>query len=137
MLMPNTNRIIASLVYLIVDIAYVLSSKSYYSNVVQKIQGKAMYVPNERLWAAAMSYFALVIGWLFLVAPNVENKSTTLQQSALYGFVYGFAVYGVFNGTNHVMFRNYDIAVVLRDTVWGVSWLTAFTVLYKIYLMKA
>ncbi len=135
--MLNTRRLTGALLYLIVDIAYVLSSKSYYGNVVKKIQGSFMFVPNERLWAAAMSYLALITGWVLLVAPYVEQESVTLPQSALYGFIYGFAVYGVFNGTNHVMFRNYDASVVLRDMAWGVSWLTLFTLLYKLYLLKA
>lgn len=135
--MVNTmTRLVAVVIYLVIDVVYVLSSKAYYSNVVKAIQGSSMYVPNNRIWAAILAYIALATGWFVLVAPYVERPSTTLQQSAWYGFVYAFAVYGVFNGTNHVMFRNYGLQVVLRDTLWGVSWLTLFTVLYKIYQNK-
>lgn len=126
-------RLVALVFYLAIDIFYVLNSKSYYSGVVKKIQNEPMIVPTNRIWSAIVSYMCLAIGWFFLVAPFIE-KSKVWYEAAFYGAIYGIAVYGVFNTTNHVMFKNYNLSVVLRDTIWGMSWLTIFSILYFFFI---
>jgi uncharacterized membrane protein len=37
----------------------------------------------------------------------------------LYGFIYGALIYGVFNGTNVAIFREYSVKTAVTDTLWG------------------
>jgi uncharacterized membrane protein len=126
---------IAVMYYLFVDVLYVLNSQVYYGNYVKKIQGKAMHVGPKKLWAAIASYMVLAVGWVILVAPMLE-KQKHWYMAAFYGMIYGLSVYGVFNFTNHVMFMDYSISLVIRDTCWGVSWLTLFSVIYFYHQKK-
>ncbi len=132
-------RAIAATIYLVVDILYVLMSRSYYSSEVYRVQGSPMKVGVNKMWAAVASYTALVAGWYVLVAPMIErlgSSSASAGQAALYGMVYGLAVYGVFNFTNYVMFLNYSLGLVIRDTLWGVTWLTVFSTLYWLVAVR-
>lgn len=129
------QRLVAVIIYLIIDVLYVLSSQSYYGKHVQAIQGSMMKVGPTKLWAAIASYVVLAMGWVVLVAPVVEQQKEWFH-AAFYGFVYGLAVYGVFNFTNYVMFQNYASSLMVRDTLWGTSWLTLFTTLYFLYIRK-
>lgn len=133
MLNTLVQRWIALILYLCVDVMYVMSSRAYYSEEVRKVQGSPMMVGPEKIWAAFGSYLLLAIGWFVLVAPWIE-KLKSWKMAAYYGMIYGFVVYGVFNLTNFVMFKNYSISMVLRDTIWGVSWLTIFSMLYHIFV---
>lgn len=129
-------------VYLIVDIAYVSISKGYYSAVAARISHDPRGFPEmnaTRAAGAVISYAAMVAAWLFFVPVAVAHYRRVFAVSgpasaaavgALVGFVFGVLVYGVFNGTLHVMFKEYDLAVVLRDFAWGTGWATALTAAY-------
>ena len=78
------------------------------------------------LWMAAASYACLALAWWVLVASTLAPIQTMIFKA----FVLALGVYGVFNATLYVMFERWDSRVVIRDTLWGVSWLCGLTALY-------
>lgn len=121
--------------YLAVDILYVLSSRGYYSEVVKRIQGSPIIAKVNSLYIAGLSYLLLGLGWWLLVATPTTSKSS-YKEVLLRAVVYALAVYGVFNATLYVMFTGWDWSVALRDTLWGVSWITVVSLAYLWFLRK-
>lgn len=117
--------------YLLVDVGYVVLSRAYYESYAKAIQGNGFpKKPNVMLMAVA-SYLCLALAWWFLVADRI-SASTPLLTSVFYAFILALAIYGVFNTTLYIMFNQWDMKVVLRDTLWGLSWLSLLTLLYAV-----
>jgi uncharacterized membrane protein len=131
---PNLIKYGMAFVYLAVDITYVLLSRGYYNAVVKNIQGIGIVMKPDTYIVAGISYIILTLGWIVFVANqlNVTSKYTDLLSTAV---MYGLVVYGIFNATLYAMFKNWDYSVSIRDTAWGVSWITLSGALY-LYLLK-
>jgi uncharacterized membrane protein len=76
--------------------------------------------------------------WYILAAGTALRWAETKTfapwlAGALAGAVYGIAVYGVFNFTNNVMFKEYGWGIVLRDFAWGVTWACVLTTLFMVF----
>jgi uncharacterized membrane protein len=121
--------------YLIVDVIYVLSFKGTYNSVVQRIQGEGFPKKSYTLAMAVISYLILGFSWWYLVLTRI-TKSTLYKDAWILAIVFALAVYGVFNATLFVMFKNWDWKILIQDTLWGVSNISVFTLGY-LYLLKA
>jgi len=82
---------------------YLTRSGSQGMNMFKAIQGTSL---KMRLWPAIVVYLALA----YLL---------TLQTSALGAALSGSAVYAVYDFTNLVTFKDYDISFAIQDTIWG------------------
>jgi uncharacterized membrane protein len=123
-------------IYLGVDVLYVLASRSFYESRVSTIQGSG-YPDKMGIWlAAGLSYAFLGLGWWFLVA-NTVVPAGSYQKTAFVAMIYALAVYGVFNGTLYVMFEGWDLKVVVRDFIWGLSWIVGVSLLFHWQLRRA
>jgi uncharacterized membrane protein len=116
--------------YLVVDLVYVIASKSFYGAVTKNISGKDL--PSGRMAAAILAYASMAIGWYFTVPTAVRawTFGSKWQRGAAAGLVYGILVYGMFNGTMAAMFEAYTPQVVARDMVWGITWATVLSAAY-------
>ena len=123
---PLQLRSVFVSLYLVVDILYVVASRSFYEGYAKAIQGKGFPKKTGMLWMAAASYACLALAWWVLVASTLAPIQTMIFKA----FVLALGVYGVFNATLYVMFERWDSRVVIRDTLWGVSWLCGLTALY-------
>jgi uncharacterized membrane protein len=76
------------------------------------IYGRAVI---ERIQGETISFRAVggIIVYLFLAYLVLET--TSYQQA----FLYGLAVYGVYDFTNYTVFRQYDWKFAIADTMWG------------------
>jgi uncharacterized membrane protein len=129
--MTNLLRIVFTLAYVINDIIYFTMSKQAYDVATKRIQGTPMVA---RLTGGALAWIALGLGWYFLVAPAVEKAS--LAKAAALGFVYGFAVYGVINGSMNALFTEWRGYIMMRDMLWGVTSVTVLTTVYALVLKQ-
>lgn len=127
-------RTIAVVLYLVVDVAYVVLSAPVYNRAVRAIQGRDMVRAKPGfLAAAAFAYAVLALGWWLLVAPAIEagaGASASVLRAAGLGLAYALAVYGTFNGTLYVMFEKWDAAMAVRDVAWGATALTVLSAAY-------
>jgi uncharacterized membrane protein len=85
--------------------------------------------------AALIAYTALVVGWMVFATNLTKQLVSNFRWNPLLagfvaGLLYGFVVYGVFNGTLHVMFDNYGTTVSIRDLLWGMFWASTLTTIY-------
>lgn len=123
---------IFAIIYILIDIVYIVRSNSYYDKVVKKIQGRSMNGMNKKgvYISALIAYSILAFGWLYFIASRIE-LGITYWGIIVLCFVYSLCIYGVFNSTLFIMFKDWNINVALRDTLWGVSSITLFSIFYK------
>lgn len=122
-------KLLFVIIYLVVDIIYVSMSRSYYGSYVKKIQGSDMKYSNANLISAILSYSILGLGWFIFIANKIKTTTTYLELLP-FTILYGLVIYGVFNTTLFVMFDKWDIFISIRDTIWGVSWITSISFIY-------
>jgi uncharacterized membrane protein len=124
-----------AVLYIAVDVIYVVSSKHTYFAVVEKIQKGTTDTTYMRIASAILAYTCMAIGWLYFVAPVVQanlaqKRLGIFLSGAVPGFLFGFVLYGVFNFTNYAMFQQWTPAILTRDMLWGTSWVTVLTIAY-------
>lgn len=66
---------------------------------------------------ALITYALLAVGMVMFVVPRA---SRFLFSSFVWGAMFGLVVYGVYNGTNVALMRQWPVALALVDVVWGV-----------------
>jgi uncharacterized membrane protein len=96
--------IIAFFVLALVDVPWLTLQMSTATTMFTKIQGSREL--TMRLWAAPIVYAALA----YLL---VQMKS--LKQAA----ASGVAVYAVYDFTNLLTFKDYNLSFAIQDTLWG------------------
>jgi uncharacterized membrane protein len=90
-------------VIFIVDIFWLATGGIFARNMTERIQGHPIQL---RFMSAAIVY-------IFLAYMLLQTKS------AKEAFLYGIAIYGVYDFTNHALLTNYDWKFAIADTVWG------------------
>ena len=129
--MPGTALLFV-VIYLIVDLVYVMFSRSAYEGGVKKVTG-GLGFPKLRPAAAILAYASMAVAWYFLVVPRVDaavGLLAKIKAAALYGAIYGLASYGAFNGTLYSMFEKYPVGLIYRDLAWGIIWAVTLTCAY-------
>lgn len=84
-----------------------------YRDTITLVQKQKLKV---RLYSAVIVYLLLGFGIHYFVLNNPED---TINSIAMKGAIFGFLSYGIFNGTNHAIFNNWDIRTSIIDTLWG------------------
>jgi uncharacterized membrane protein len=108
----------AFFILILLDIPWLTFQMSNSERMFSKIQGgRALAM---RLWTAPVVYAALA----YLL---VQQKS--LKQAA----ASGLATYAVYDFTNMLTFKDYDLSFAVQDTVWGG---VLFSLAYKLLSLK-
>lgn len=120
-------------VYVLVDVFYVIISKPVYMRTVSAITNDK--TPVFDMASGITVYVIMAIAWLFFV----PTMTTALQQkhrisrtlaAGIVGALLGITIYGVFNFTNRAMFEKWSTQMIVRDLLWGISWLTIISAVY-------
>lgn len=121
--------------FLILDYLYlgVFGGNQKYLKIHKRIQGKTV---EPRWYSIITAYLILALGvYYFAVKPfeNVVLSGTAIYIILITGAMFGFVSYGIYNFTNHSLFENYPLSIVIQDTLWGTiaSALVAISVLYE------
>jgi len=125
-----TSTIIASLIFLIIDVIWLsISVKSFYKpNIGHLLLDKPI------IWAASMFYLIYVIGLaIVVIEPSINSKS--LSKAIYLGFVFGLVSYGTYNLTNMATIKGWSPIVVFVDMLWG-GLLTSFSCYAGILISK-
>lgn len=59
------------------------------------------------------AWFLLALGISYFVSGGDPDTAF------IRGAIFGFCVYGVYNGTNYATLKNYDVGTAVIDTLWG------------------
>lgn len=66
-------------------------------------------------YAGYAVYLLLACGLVFFVLPKAGN----ISQAILWGALFGFIVYGVYDMTNLTILKDWNIKVSIYDMLWG------------------
>ena len=66
---------------------------------------------------ALFVYALLLVG--NLIFGDMRQTPNDLPSMIMYGGLFGFVVYGVYTGTNYVVFPQWSTYLVITDTLWG------------------
>jgi uncharacterized membrane protein len=123
------------MLYVIIDIIYITLSAPFYNKTVTKIQGTSIKLKPSAFVALVVAYIILGFGWMFIVADRITVK-TKIKDVILIAIIFALSVYGVFNATLYVLFDNWDIQTVIRDTLWGITCITSISLLYWVLIFS-
>ncbi len=101
--------------FLFIDLLWLgVIAKNIYKNQIGSFMRET---PN---WPAAIIFYALfIVGVIiFCVLPAVEKNS--LNHAIIYGALFGFFTYMTYELTNYAVLKNWPLAIVPIDIVWGV-----------------
>jgi uncharacterized membrane protein len=115
--------LITFVVFVTLDSIYLTSMKGYFDNQVKSVQGSIIQM---NLLAAVLCYISLVFGVYYFI---IREKKSLLQ-----AFLLGLVIYTVYEFTNWALFKNWKIATVIMDSLWGAILFTLTTaIVYFIY----
>ena len=113
--------------FALLDSIWIYSNRNMYKNLSLDVSGHKTMTNPYGLFGALLSYLLMVLVIMFVGRPLVLCSSMSIfKASMLYGGLIGLYGYGIFNGTNLVLFKNYDPKVAIIDTLWG-TFLMALT----------
>jgi uncharacterized membrane protein len=92
----------AAIIFL-VDIFWLATGGIFARRMTERIQGK----PIEFRFVSAVIVYILLAYMLL--------ETTSAKQA----FMYGVAIYGVYDFTNHALLDQYDWKFAIADTLWG------------------
>ena len=80
-----------------------------------------------------VAYACLVFGiYYFVIKNNINNNITDIAKN---GALFGFIVYGTYNGTNKATIADYGMREAIVDTLWG-SILCGLISVLSVYFIK-
>ncbi len=113
------NYLLCVIILGLIDFPYLYVNRNLYIQKTKAISGREL---TSRYYSAGIVYLALALGIVVLVLPRVrinEGINAIIQDSILYGGVFGIATYATFDFTAHFMFKDWDLMVSIMDTLWG------------------
>lgn len=127
----NLIKLILSLVlFVMLDMMWFsYSFERIYNPSVISIQGQPIRL---RVLSGLFAWFLLALGVNYFVLQSNQDAQNT-QEIMMRGALFGFIVYGVYNGTLRAILTNYDMATFMSDLSWG-TFATSFVSLATTYL---
>ena len=71
-------------------------------------------------WAAAVIFYLIYIAGILFFAVRPALNDHSYGQAALLGGLYGFFTYATYDLTNLATIKNWPLAIVVLDILWGV-----------------
>lgn len=109
-------------IILIISILFALFDKIWfkvpiasniYNNTVMQIQGSEIDASGKKIYGV-VAYLIMGLVYYKLIYPFINQNNW--QEKSIY---YSLGVWGVFNLTNIVIFKNYTKEMLLIDIGWG------------------
>ena len=112
--------ILCMILSFVVDLPYLYINADLFKKKTMEISGKGY--PKNRLYSAVLVYVAIALGIMVFVLPKIDTTKTTMvriNDSLLYGGLFGMVSYAIFDFTSHFMYEGWSIYVSIMDTLWG------------------
>lgn len=108
--------IIAWLLFVIVDSLWlgVITAATYGQEI-----GHLVRMPIN-LPAALLAWALIVLG-LIVITQSMPREKKNVRQGFLYGSLYGFFLYGMYNLTNLAIIDGWTTYISLFDCMWGIA----------------
>ena len=108
------NLIKAIIALSILDFIYLKSTGTIFSNLIYKIQKNKI---NLRMYPALCVYILIFIMWYVFIYKQKDNF--TFKENLLRAFILGFTTYGIYDFTNYATLKDWNMNIVIMDTLWG------------------
>jgi len=120
----NISQVLVTfIVFVTLDAIYLTSMKTYFDSQVKAIQGSVIQM---NLLAAILCYISLVFGVYYFI---IREKKSLFE-----AFLLGLVIYTVYEFTTWALFKNWKVATVIMDSLWGATLFTLTTaIVYFIY----
>lgn len=69
-------------------------------------------------WAALLVYLAIPLGVVLFALPRVSSDNL-VGSALLWGALYGFVLYAVYDMTNYSLIKDWPLKLSLIDICWG------------------
>lgn len=99
---------ISTFLLVLIDSIYLTYVGNYFNNQIQSIQSSPLKL---NLRGALIAYIFLSIGLNYFIIQRREPWYNA--------FLLGIVIYGVYEGTNYAILKNWSIYTVILDTLWG------------------
>jgi uncharacterized membrane protein len=130
------NYIIIASILLVIDLIWIYSNYKLYAESTEKIQ-KSPLIFNYKY--ALLAYIIVIFSVIHIALPlTIVNLDITdsylnkLFKSLIYGGSVGFVIYSIYNLTSISIYKNYNVNVLILDTLWGTFLYTIITFIYII-----
>ena len=87
-------------------------SGNLYTDAIQNIQGSPI---SLRAAPAGIAYILMALSISLLLKGCNVNENNVMWLGAILGFI----IYGIYNGTNHAILKDWSLKTSLTDTAWG------------------
>jgi uncharacterized membrane protein len=91
---------------LLLDGIYLGIHSTFFKQIIERIQGPM----QVRMLPAIMVYVYLTVLVYKLIQYKVSDRDV---------FLLGLCVYGIYEGTNYAIFKNWPLYLFFVDTLWG------------------
>jgi len=110
-----------AVVVLLLDGLFLTLLSSTFTKMIKNIQRTAM---QPRYLSFAFTYIIMITGlYYFIIKPN---------RSAFDGGLLGLLIYGVYDGTNYGIFKNWSMKVFIIDIIGGAFLFATTTTIIKL-----
>lgn len=115
----------------LLDSIWIYLNRDRYNQLSLDVSGHPSMSGSYGIPGAIISYI-LIVSVIVIVGKQCVKCSElpTWKASLLYGGLLGAFAYGVFNGTNLVLFKNYNVLTAIIDTLWGIFLLSISLYIY-------
>ena len=101
--------IIFSIIFLILDLAWINFFKLMFNPMIENIQGSKVEI---NIYGAILAYIVMIITYLSICFNG--DKPDYFR-----GLMFGLAIYGTYEFTNLTMFSKWNIKILIIDIMWG------------------
>lgn len=114
-----TRVVIAGVTFWVLDYVWLgLLMRTFYQTHIEAIMVPMSSAQGGIHWVPAfIAYALLALGMVLFVVPRA---SRFLFSSFAWGALFGLIVYGMYNGTNLALVRQWPLVLVAVDVAWGV-----------------
>ena len=98
----------------ILDYIYLNTTSSIFYKLIGTIQKSPLKL---RMYSTIIVYILIFLMWIIFIY-NQKDKFT-FKENIFRGFLLGLFTYGIYDFTNHAIFKDWSMDIVLMDTIWG------------------
>ena len=106
--MDVKTAFISTFLLVLIDSIYLTYVGNYFNNQIQSVQSSPLKLD---LRGALIAYIFLSFGLNFFIIQRGEPW--------FHAFLLGVVIYGVYEGTNYAILKNWSLYTVILDTLWG------------------
>ena len=116
------DLLVTAIVYLTIDIVYIMTNTLSFKKYFSFIQGSPA---KFKRMPAVMAYLILTLGLYYFIIKD--------RRPVTDAFLLGVLIYGVYDFTNYATLKKWTLAFSIKDTLWGGTVFTISTfIIYKI-----